>query len=107
MDEISSDARLNIKILHLEGEKVFGSSKHKLDLPSGNERDSYHHDCVNYNVPKLSKEVSPSQCCSALMLSIIAQNQGLAMPITLSTFQLGIIWKKNRLQILPCCNLMS
>ena len=35
VDEISVEARINTRISHLEGERVFGSAKRKLDLPPG------------------------------------------------------------------------
>ena len=55
VDDVSCAAGLNTRVSHLEGEKVFGSAKQKLDLPPRDASDSHRHDCVNYNIPKLSK----------------------------------------------------
>jgi hypothetical protein len=44
----------NSRVLHLEGESIFGSAKRKLDLPPGNESDSHRHDRVNLLFPKLA-----------------------------------------------------
>ena len=62
VDEILDDTWLNTRLPHLEGERMFGSSKRKLDLPLGDDGDSYRHDRVNFNVPKLSKRALPGQC---------------------------------------------
>jgi hypothetical protein len=37
-----------VRILHLEGEKVFGSIKQRQDLPVGLEGDLHKHDYVNF-----------------------------------------------------------
>ncbi len=37
------------KILHLQGEEVFGSVKQKQNLPLGLEGDSHRHDCANFS----------------------------------------------------------
>lgn len=37
------------RILHLEGEEVFGSIKHKQNLPVGLKGDLHKHDCVNFS----------------------------------------------------------
>ena len=66
VDDVSCAASLNTRVPHLEGEKVFGSTKRKLDLPPGDASDSYWHDCVNYSIPKLSRTTSPFQYRSAL-----------------------------------------
>jgi hypothetical protein len=36
-------------IPHLEGEEIFGSTKRKLDLPHGDDGDSYRPDKVNFS----------------------------------------------------------
>ena len=61
LDNVALEAGLNTRILHWEGETIFGSTKQKLDLPPGDDSDSHQHDRVNYSVPKLGKGVSPSQ----------------------------------------------
>ena len=78
VDDVSCAVDLNTRILHLEREKVFGSAKHKLDLPPGDAGDSHHYDRVNYSVPKLSKRASPNQCRNALLQSIGPRVCGLA-----------------------------
>ena len=50
---------MNTRVPHFEGEKVFGSTKQKLDLPLGDESDSHKHDRINYSIPKLGKGLSP------------------------------------------------
>jgi hypothetical protein len=37
------------RILHLEGEEVFGSIKQKKNVPLGPEGDSLKHNCVNFS----------------------------------------------------------
>ena len=66
VEDVSCATDLNTRVPHLEGEKVFGSAKQKLDLPPGDASDSHWHDRVNYNIPKLSRTASPFQCRSAL-----------------------------------------
>ena len=66
LDDVSVVAGVNTRVPHLEGERVFGLAKQKLDLPPGDETDSHRHDHVNYSVPKLSKKGSPSQSRIAL-----------------------------------------
>jgi hypothetical protein len=61
VSEVSGAAGLNSRIPHLEGEYVFGSTKRKLDLPPGDESDSHRHDRVNFTVPKLGRNSTPSQ----------------------------------------------
>jgi hypothetical protein len=39
------------RIPHLEGEEIFGSTKHKLDLPPGDDGDSHRPDKVNFSQP--------------------------------------------------------
>ena len=106
VDDISSDAGLNTRVLHLEGEKVFGSTKHKLDLPQGDESDSHRHRRVTYNVSKLSKRASYNEFLTTLLLPTIAQHGGLAQA---STSQIGVVQTKIGLLIFeyPCTNFMS
>jgi hypothetical protein len=40
------------RILHLEGEEIFGSTKRKLDLPPGDDGDSHRPDKVNFSQPR-------------------------------------------------------
>jgi hypothetical protein len=42
------------KILHLEGEEVFGSIKRKANLPLGSEANSHQHDQMNFSHPKMA-----------------------------------------------------
>ena len=60
LDHVAVEAGLNTRVPHLEGETIFGSAKHKLDLPPGDDNDSHRHDRVNYSIPNLDKRVSPS-----------------------------------------------
>jgi hypothetical protein len=39
--DLSANAGLNSRILHLEGKRIFGSAKWKLDLPPGDESNSH------------------------------------------------------------------
>ena len=59
--QISSEAGLNSRLPHLEGENVFGSAKRKLDLAPGDDDDSHRHDRVNFTLPKLGKNMTPGQ----------------------------------------------
>ena len=61
VDDVLDVAGLNTRVPHLEGKRVFGSTKQKLDLSPEDESDSHRHDRVNYSVPKLSKKGSPNQ----------------------------------------------
>ena len=49
VNDVSCIAGLNTQVSHLEGNKVFESANHKLDLPPKDESSCYHHNCVNYN----------------------------------------------------------
>jgi hypothetical protein len=42
-----------LKIFHLEGEKVFGSTKQRQELPLGLKGDLHKHDYVNFFCPQL------------------------------------------------------
>ena len=88
---------------------MFGSAKRKLDLPPRDDSNFYHHDCVNFNVPKLMKRASASQCCTALMLPTVFTTEDLAMPIALSTSRSGPVWSRNGFPIVEslCTNLMD
>ena len=66
VDDVSCAAGLNTRVPHLEGEKVFGSAKRKLNLLPGDASYSHRHDHVNYSIPKLSRTTSPFQCRSAV-----------------------------------------
>jgi hypothetical protein len=59
--ELSGDVGLNSRIPHLEGESIFGLAKRKLDLPLGDENDSYCHNRVNFTLPKVSQNMIPTQ----------------------------------------------
>jgi hypothetical protein len=61
VSDLSSDAGLNSRISHLEGESIFGSAKRKLDLPPGDDSDSHRHDRVNFTLPKLGRNMTPGQ----------------------------------------------
>jgi hypothetical protein len=41
------------RIPHLEGEEIFGSTKHKLDLPPGDDGDFHRPDKVNFSQPRV------------------------------------------------------
>ena len=106
VDDISVVSGSNTRVPHLDGEKVFGSAKHKLDLPPGDNSDSHRHDRINYSVPKLSKGASPNQCRNALSMPSVSQRGRSPMP---STSVVGVIRSKNKLPILesPCMDLLS
>ena len=59
--ELFASASLNSQIPHLEGESIFGSTKRKLDLPPGNENDSYQHNYMNYTLPKIRQKMTIGQ----------------------------------------------
>ena len=61
MEELSADASLNPKVPHLKRERIFGSTKRKLDLPLGDKSDFHLHDWVNISVPKTGHRMIPSQ----------------------------------------------
>ena len=61
LDHVAVEARLNTRVLHLEGETIFSFAKRKLDLPPEDDTNSYRHDQVNYSIPKLGKGVCPAQ----------------------------------------------
>ena len=82
VDEISSDAGINTQVPHLEGEKVFGSAKWKLDLPPRDDNNSHRHNRVNF---KLSKRASLGQCRIVLMWPIVFAIKDLATPTAPST----------------------
>jgi hypothetical protein len=43
-----------IKIFHLEGQKVFGSTKRRVDIALGSQGDSHRHDHVNFSRLKVN-----------------------------------------------------
>ena len=51
---------------------MFELANHKLDLPPRDESGCHHHNCVNYNISKLTKRASPSQCRSAMSIPRVA-----------------------------------
>ena len=106
VDDVLVVAGVNTRVPHLEGERVFGSAKRKLDLPPGDETDSHHHDRVNYSVPKLSKKGSPSQ--SRIALSI-PSNANMGRSSKASSLHGGVVRTKTGLPVLElsCANLMS
>ena len=59
-------AGINTRVLHLEGETIFGSTKRKLNLLPGDDGDSHHHDCVNFVVPRFDKGMSPTEARSVV-----------------------------------------
>jgi hypothetical protein len=50
----TSSFDLYVRIPHLEGEKFFGSIKHKVNLPPRSEVDSHQHDQVNFSHLKVA-----------------------------------------------------
>ena len=77
LDNVAVEARLNIRVPHLEEETIFGSAKQKLDLSPGDDSDSHRHDRINYSVPRVDKGMSPSQM-RLLERSFSSQGQGLS-----------------------------
>ena len=77
LDNIAAEAELNTRVLHLEGETIFGSTKRKLDLPPRDDNDSHRHDRINYSVPRVGKGMSPSQVL-LLGRSLCSQGHGLS-----------------------------
>ena len=61
VDELSAEVGVNTRVPHLEGERIFGSAKQKLDLLPNDESDSHRHDHVNYSILKLEKGLSPAK----------------------------------------------
>ena len=109
MDELSDDVGLNTRVPHLEGERVFGSAKQKLDLPLRDDGDSHHHDRVNFSVPKLSKRASLGQCHAALKSPDVASTQDFVKSTVSSTSRPLLVRTKNGHSIVesPCTNLMD
>ena len=109
VDELSDDAGLNTRVPHLEGERVFGSAKRKLDLPPGDDGDSHRHNRVNFSVPKLSKRASPGQCHVALKSLGVASSQDFARSTVSSTSRPSLVRTKNGHAIVEslCTNLMD
>ena len=109
VDELSDDAGLNTRLLHLEGERVFGSAKRKLDLPLGNDSDSHRHSHINFSVPKLSTRASPNQCQVTLKSSAVTSTQDFARSTVSSTSRPSLVRTKNGHPIVesPCTNLMD
>ena len=92
VDEIFGNVGLNIQIPYLEREKVFGSTKQNLGLSFGHESNSlYHNYCINYNISKLFRKVSPSQCCNTLTMPRVAWSEGLAILVIAPSSQLRSI----------------
>ena len=58
MEHVTTMASVNTRVPYLEEDTIFDSTKRKLNLPPGDESNSYHHDRVNFVVPKLSKGMS-------------------------------------------------
>ena len=90
LDNVATEAGLDTKVLHLEGETIFGSAKRKLDLPPGDDSDSHCHDRINYSVPRVGTGISPSQG-QLLERSLRSREQGLSSvkssnPSTISPF---------------------
>ena len=109
VDELLDDAGLNTRVPHLEGERVFGYAKRKLDLPPGDDGDSHRHDRVNFSVPKLSKRASPDQCHAALKSSDVSSTQDFVTSIVSSASRPLLVRTKNGHSIVefPCTNLMD
>ena len=109
VDELSDDAGLNTRVPHLEGERVFGFAKRKLDLPPGDDGDSHRHDRVNFSVLKLSKRASPGQCHAALKSPGVASSQDFARSTVSSNSRPSLVRTKNGHAIVesPCTNLMD
>ena len=90
LDNIAAEAGLDTRVPYLEGETIFGSAKRKLDLPPSDDSNSHRHDRINYSVPRVGKEISPSQG-RLLGRSLRSQGQGLSSvkssnPSTVSPF---------------------
>ena len=106
VDDVSDVAGLNTRVPHLEGERVFGSAKRKLDLPPGDETDSHRHDRVNYSVSKLSKKGSPNQSRIALL---VPSNAHSGRSAKASSSHARVVRTKIGFPIieLSCANMMS
>ena len=55
---------------HLEGERVFGSQKHKADMPLGCEHDSHRPDKVNFSRPRVCTRSSVAPTTSTTPIAI-------------------------------------
>ena len=106
VDDVSVVASVNRRVPHLEGKRVFGSAKRKLDLPPRDETDSHRHDRVNYSFPKLSKKGIPGQSRIALL---VPSNANMGRSAKASSSHGGVVWIRTRLPVieLSCANLMS
>jgi hypothetical protein len=84
VSNLSSDARLNSRVSHLEGQSIFGSTKWKLDLPPGDDNDSHCHDRVNFTVPKLGRHMTPGQSRQRRIVPDISTGLPVHVAFTLS-----------------------
>jgi hypothetical protein len=48
MAKMPRTAKFCVHVLHMEGEEVFGSQKHKLDMPLGDKQESHKPNRVNF-----------------------------------------------------------
>ena len=62
MNATSTNARLNSRVSHLEGENLFELVKMTLDLVTRDELNSHWYDCVNFTIAKFGPTMTPFQC---------------------------------------------
>jgi len=68
----TSSFGLSIRISHLEGEEMFGSTKCKANPPPGLKLDSHRHDRMNFFHPKVANAIAPINYCQLLMWERLA-----------------------------------
>ena len=71
LEKVTTDARVNTRVPHLEEKTIFGTAEQKLDLLLGDESDFHRHDRVNYCIPMVGRRMSPAQARNVSSASII------------------------------------
>ena len=110
VNEIFAEAGMNTRVPHLEGKRVFGLAKQKLDLPPGDESDFHRHNRVNYSIPKLEKGLLLTQNRGALQFKSEKPIQSsIDLETSNSSFLAKVVCTRAGLPILetPCSNPMG
>jgi hypothetical protein len=71
------------RVPYLEGEEVFGSTKRKLDMPIGSERDPHRPDKVNFSHPRVQ-----TRSAATRMIAIDARTPEALVPFTSSVLEI-------------------
>lgn len=53
LNTLSGAEGVKTRVLHLEGEEIFGNTKRKLNIPIGDARDSHRPDKINFLQPRI------------------------------------------------------